>query len=544
MHYDRYDERDDEFGGIGDFFKGVGRGFRDAGKWVGGAVQTAGKGIKAAVGKIGEIPVVGPLLSAGFTLGGANLFITAGEIASGKRLDKAALNHLSREVKSVKAVAPYAQMVLSFVPGVGQGISAGIGAGLALAEGQPITDALVAGVKGAIPGGPLAQAAFDVGMAAIEGKSFDQVAINALPLPDQFKKGINTSIRIAKDLSKGKKVSDALLDEAIRYLPPEGKTAVRVARRAASGEELSAIVFDESLKQLPPDAREALTIGIAVSEGKVLQVAQMAALNDSRWKNNLTKAGRHRARRNGVVGAAASLSYQSTQRLGRRAPSPSIPSGRRGGGGGSRGRPPSKAKPKPKAKPKKESYASIMKRAKAAGRAAGYKAGHRETYASRLKRAKAAGRAATAEKAKKRRPPTLRKGLSPARKAKIKKAAKESQRGFLLATGLLTHRITQAQMLAVRAQMKGAAKRGFDMGVSTHIGLKLNKAPQLLTAKEKAGYYIARGMSGARPAQKVGMMKATITDPEARRGAEVAVDQYLQERKPWYKKFWSFVTGG
>jgi len=51
--------------------------------------------------------------------------------------------------------------VISLVPGVGSGISAALGAAQALADGRPIDEAIVAGVRTAISGGPMAEMAFD-----------------------------------------------------------------------------------------------------------------------------------------------------------------------------------------------------------------------------------------------------------------------------------------------------------------------------------------------------------------------------------------------
>ena len=56
---------------------------------------------------------------------------------------------------------PYVHSVISLVPGVGSGISAALGAAQALADGRPIDEAIVAGVRTAISGGPMAEMAFD-----------------------------------------------------------------------------------------------------------------------------------------------------------------------------------------------------------------------------------------------------------------------------------------------------------------------------------------------------------------------------------------------
>ena len=84
-------------------------------------------------------------------------------------------------------------MVVSFVPAVGPGISGALAAGVALANGQRIDQAMVEAVKGAIPGGPIAKAAFAMGEAAIQGKRVDDVVLSGLPIPPDAKKAISTA---------------------------------------------------------------------------------------------------------------------------------------------------------------------------------------------------------------------------------------------------------------------------------------------------------------------------------------------------------------
>src|SRR6478752_1725708 len=157
-----------------------------------------------AVSALGKIPVIGPLANAAgkLMLLPAN---TVNQLAACGRIDRVALGSLKSALANVKAIAPYAQTVLSFVPGVGQGLSGAIGASMALAAGQSISDALLAGVKGAIPGGPLAQAAFSVASDVMQGKQITTIAINALPgLSPQAKaamlQGIGAAIGQAKSI--------------------------------------------------------------------------------------------------------------------------------------------------------------------------------------------------------------------------------------------------------------------------------------------------------------------------------------------------------
>lgn len=150
------------------------------------------------------------------------------QLAQGKRIDRIAIDSLKTTVKSARTLAPYVQTVISVVPGVGQGLSAGIGGALALAEGQSITQAVEAAVKSAIPGGPLAQAAFSVASGVMQGKPIDQIALNALPIGAAQKQLLARGLSAAKDLAAGKRVDQVLLDQALQQLPPQIQKAVQI----------------------------------------------------------------------------------------------------------------------------------------------------------------------------------------------------------------------------------------------------------------------------------------------------------------------------
>src|SRR5262249_41679766 len=142
-----------------------------AGREIGHAVESAQK-VGGYIGSgIFKIPIVGApvhaALNAGYHAAVAPAQMAV-DIASGKRVDKAVMKQVNTAVQDVHAVAPYAQTAMSFVPGVGTGASAALGAGIALAEGQPIDKALIAGVVSAVPGGPMAQAAAKTAAAGID----------------------------------------------------------------------------------------------------------------------------------------------------------------------------------------------------------------------------------------------------------------------------------------------------------------------------------------------------------------------------------------
>ncbi len=178
--------------------------------WLKKAVNSAGSGlvhgITAATNTIGKVPVVGGGLKGVFSIVASPLKLT-GSIADGRRLDRAMMDHFHDQLGAAKDVAPYAQTVVSFVPGVGNIVSGALGAGIALANGQPITQALMEATKGALPGGALSKSVFNVAQSAVQGKNITDIGLSAIPgMTDLQTKALKTAVDAAKDIAAGKNV--------------------------------------------------------------------------------------------------------------------------------------------------------------------------------------------------------------------------------------------------------------------------------------------------------------------------------------------------
>jgi hypothetical protein len=142
--------------------------------------RTFGKTAKAVRG----VPILGD--AARGSLGAARLGFGPAAIAGDAGLRVARAENLGKALRSaaggqldaVRSQLRLAEMVAPFVPGVGTGVAAALGAANALAAGRPITEALVAAARGALPGGAVAQAAFDTALA--KGKSLAEAALAAV----------------------------------------------------------------------------------------------------------------------------------------------------------------------------------------------------------------------------------------------------------------------------------------------------------------------------------------------------------------------------
>lgn len=217
---------------------------------------------------LGKVPVLGGALAAasGLLAGPINV---ANGLANGGRIDRVLMNNLKTSISQIKTLAPYVQTVISFVPGIGTGLSGAIGAGLALASGMKVTDAILAGVKGALPGGPIAAAAFDVAQAVAQGKPIAQIAINAIPISPAAKQALVQGVQLAKDLANGKKVSQALIDNALKALPAQAQQAVQIA---------TALAHAKNLQQAVSGVAQAAGVAASLSSGvaAATQIARLA----------------------------------------------------------------------------------------------------------------------------------------------------------------------------------------------------------------------------------------------------------------------------
>jgi hypothetical protein len=167
------EEELDQF--LGKVFKKIGK----AAKGVTQTVSKVGRSLEKALDSVNKIVPVGSVLSLtpmGMTMRYAR---SLGRIAAGENVFKVAGKFVKSGMKDVGQAVQLASTVASFVPGVGTGVAAALGAAGALAQGRPITEAVLAAAKGALPGGAIAAAAFDVASGLARGKSLSAAALGA-----------------------------------------------------------------------------------------------------------------------------------------------------------------------------------------------------------------------------------------------------------------------------------------------------------------------------------------------------------------------------
>jgi hypothetical protein len=160
--------------------------------------------------------------------------------ARGENISKAAQRAMQAGIGDVRQSLQFAAMVAPFVPGVGTGVAAALSAANALASGQRISDAMISAVRGALPGGAVAQMAFDTAVNLAKGRNVGEALLNSarsrLPGGPAAQAAFDAAVTIAK----GKSIQDAAFAAAGRLLPPSpyAADAMSFARRVAAGENI------------------------------------------------------------------------------------------------------------------------------------------------------------------------------------------------------------------------------------------------------------------------------------------------------------------
>jgi len=271
FHYPLYEATDEELEQfLGKLVSSVGKAASSVAKVAGQAVKTAGKVINT-VQKV----VPSSILTAGLGFTPIGLAVRAGigaasAAASGKNVFQGALRTLASDpvsrfyvdtavstargqniLKAVKEAAGgsvsdlreslrFAAMVAPFVPGIGTGVGAALGAANALASGQPITEAMIAAAKNAVPGGAIAQAGFEMAVNVAKGKNLQTAAMETLRSQLPGGPAAQAAFDAGLALAKGQNIQNAVIAAGGRLLPksPFTADALDFVKKVANGENV------------------------------------------------------------------------------------------------------------------------------------------------------------------------------------------------------------------------------------------------------------------------------------------------------------------
>jgi hypothetical protein len=176
-------------------------------------------------------------------------------------------------------VLEVAQVVISFVPGIGAGVNAAIAAGEALAKGENITDAVASAAKNALPGGPVAAKAFDVAVAAgkaiARGDSIGDVGLAATraALPsEEAKRAFDVGLAVIH----GQNVQQAIASGAAGLITSQAGGAIASLSSSALPPALTDIA-----KSLPPETTRVATALFNRPELRALAASEIAKILQS-----------------------------------------------------------------------------------------------------------------------------------------------------------------------------------------------------------------------------------------------------------------------
>ena len=165
---------------------------------------------------------------------------TAMAATRGENILKAAQTAAQAGIGDLRKSLQFAAMVAPFVPGIGTGVAAALGAANDLAAGQPITDALIAAARTAVPGGAIAQFAFDTAMNLAKGRPIAQALLESARSRVPGGPAAQAAFDAGLALAKGRNIQDAMFAAAGRVLPksPYASNALAFVEKVASGQNV------------------------------------------------------------------------------------------------------------------------------------------------------------------------------------------------------------------------------------------------------------------------------------------------------------------
>jgi len=181
----------------------------------------------------------------------------ARDIAKGKNVFESVKTQARVVSRDLKRVAPIAASAVSVVPGIGSGVAAGISGGAALIQGKSWDQVAIDAAAGSVPGGPLAVAALKAGARVAKGQNvLKAVASEGMSYAEQNIPGGTlgrAALRAGVGIAKGQNVAKTLVREGVKaaesYVPGGslGRGALRAAGAIAQGQNVKKAVLREGI---------------------------------------------------------------------------------------------------------------------------------------------------------------------------------------------------------------------------------------------------------------------------------------------------------
>ena len=165
---------------------------------------------------------------------------TAAGVARGDNVFKALKEGARGSVSDLRESLRFAATIAPFVPGIGTGVGAALAAANALASGQPITEALIAAARNAIPGGAIAQTGFETAINLAKGKPIGDALLKAARSQLPGGPAAQAAFDAGLALAQGQNIQNATIAAAGSLLPksPYTNDALSFVRKVANGEHI------------------------------------------------------------------------------------------------------------------------------------------------------------------------------------------------------------------------------------------------------------------------------------------------------------------
>jgi hypothetical protein len=181
----------------------------------------------------------------------------ARDVAKGKNVVQAVRAQGRTIAADVKKSAPLAASVVSVVPGVGSGAAAVISGAAAAAEGKSWDQIALDAASGAVPGGPLAASALKAGIRVAKGQNVLKAVTSEgmsyaeknIPGGTLGRAALRAGVGIAKGQNVAKTIAGEGLKAAESYVPGGaiGRGALRAAGAVVQGKNVKQAVINEGL---------------------------------------------------------------------------------------------------------------------------------------------------------------------------------------------------------------------------------------------------------------------------------------------------------
>lgn len=237
------------------------------------AFKSAARGVSKAASSVAKAPGIKSIVKvadkASHLPGVSHALVgyrVAADVAQGRNVVRSIGRQVKTAVADTRKGLPIAAGVVSFVPGVGQGVASGLSAAAALSEGKSLKDIAIDAAIGAVPGGQIAKAATQAGYKIAKGGNvLKSVASSGLDYAASTIGGgdlTQKAVRAGLNVARGQNVIEAVGREVVGS-GELAQRALRTGARISRGQNVVKAVGSEAVSY----ARSNVPVASIVPQG-------------------------------------------------------------------------------------------------------------------------------------------------------------------------------------------------------------------------------------------------------------------------------------